>query len=221
VGTQAVALRLDMNPNWPDYEIGTAEIGGFAKMRVLLAGILGGIAMYVWATLAHVATPLAAVGVGPLPGGAATLADLRRATGDRPGLYVFPSMQSSASGGAARAATSANFGAQPHGLLVYAPSGADGISPRQLITEFALELVESILLALVLAAPALAGFGRKVGAAAAVGAIAGLATNFSYWNWYGFPLDYTLANAFIELMKFVFAGAAIAAFLGWRTRRTT
>jgi len=175
--------------------------------------------MYVWATLAHVATPLAAVGLSSLPNGAAAMADLRQATGDRPGLYVFPSMQSSATGGAAKAATKGNFGAQPHGLLAYAPSGADGISPRQLVTEFALELIESILLASVLTAAAFSGFGRRVGVAAAIGVIAGLATNFSYWNWYGFTLDYAVANAFTELMKFVFAGAAIAAFLGWRSRR--
>jgi hypothetical protein len=48
--------------------------------------------------------------------------------------------------------------------------------------------------------------------------IAGMATNLSYWNWYGFDLSYSLANAFIELVKFVVAGVAIALTLGWRRR---
>jgi hypothetical protein len=51
-----------------------------------------------------------------------------------------------------------------------------------------------------------------------VGVIAGMATNLSYWNWYGFDLSYSLANAFIELMKFVVAGVAIALVLGWNRR---
>jgi hypothetical protein len=45
-----------------------------------------------------------------------------------------------------------------------------------------------------------------------------MATNFSYWNWYGFNLDYTLANAFTELVKFVVAGFVAAVVLGWRRR---
>ncbi|HLY80874.1 MAG TPA: hypothetical protein VKQ70_15940, partial [Caulobacteraceae bacterium] len=57
------------------------------------------------------------------------------------------------------------------------------------------------------------GFSQRLGLAVLVGLIAGMATNFSYWNWYGFGLDYTLANAFIELMKFVVAGLVIAAML--------
>jgi hypothetical protein len=57
------------------------------------------------------------------------------------------------------------------------------------------------------------GFGRRFGIAVLVGVIAGIATNLSYWNWYGFGLDYTLANAFIEVVKFAVAGLVIALML--------
>ena len=60
---------------------------------------------------------------------------------------------------------------------------------------------------------AAAGFSRRLAIAALVGLIAGVTTNFSYWNWYGFGLDYTLVTAFIEAMKFVVAGLVIAAIL--------
>ena len=43
-------------------------------MRVLIAGILGGIAMYIWSTIAHVALPLGQVGVSQMPNEAAVLA---------------------------------------------------------------------------------------------------------------------------------------------------
>jgi hypothetical protein len=81
--------------------------------------------------------------------------------------------------------------------------------------EFGLEIVESLLLAGVAALVA-GGFGARMTAAALVGAIAAITTNLSYWNWYGFTLDYTLANGFMELMKYVIAGLVIALVLGRR-----
>ena len=113
----------------------------------------------------------------------------------------------------------AKLAVSPHGLLAYNPPGGGGITPRQLVTEFVLELIEAVLTAVVVGVAVTRGFVGRVGVAAAVGAAAAIATNFSYWNWYGFSLDYTLANAFVELMKFIFAGAVIALVLGRRPAR--
>jgi hypothetical protein len=44
-----------------------------------------------------------------------------------------------------------------------------------------------------------------------------IAVNVSYWNWYNFPLDYTLAAITMELVSGIVAGAAIAFWLGRRT----
>ena len=189
-------------------------------MRILLAGVLGGIAMFVWASIAHVATPLASIGLAPMPNEAATVAALHQSLGDKPGLYFFPFMTGGASDAKAMAAQQEKMRTAPSGLLAYNPPGTPALAPRQLAVEFVLELIESVLAAVLLAAAA-ASFSRRLALAAVIGVIAAMATNFSYWNWYGFSLDYTLANAFTELMKFVFAGAAIAAALGWRRGRAT
>ena len=182
-------------------------------MRTSIAGIAGAIAMFIWATVAHTLTPLASIGLQPLPGETAIIATLHQSLGDKPGLYFFPFAGTDAK---AMAAQEAKLKVEAHGLIVYQPPGTPGVTPRLLSIEFGLELIESILAAVVLSFAA--GFSRRVGMAAMIGVIAGMATNFSYWNWYGFSLDYTLANAFVELMKFVFAGLAIAAVLGWRGR---
>lgn len=173
-------------------------------MRVLIAGILGGIAMYVWASVAHL-TPLGAVGVRPLPNEAVALATLRLDLGEARGVYIFPGVMAAKGGPATGAA----------GLLVYAPRAPLTLSPRQLGAEFGLEIVESLLLAGVVALVA-GGFGARFGAAVLVGLIAAVTTNLSYWNWYGFTLDYTLATAFTELMKYLIAGLVIALVLGRR-----
>ena len=179
-------------------------------MRVLIAGILGGIAMYVWASVAHL-SPLAQIGVHTPPHPQLTAAALKLDLGDVGGVYIYSSAPLPMAGGkpppgpAPVTATS--------GMLSYIPNGPAGLAPTQLATELVLELVESVLAAVLVAMAGAAGFGQRLGLAVLVGLIAGMATNFSYWNWYGFGLDYTLANGFIELIKFVVAGLVIAAML--------
>jgi hypothetical protein len=184
-------------------------------MRILLAGLIGGVVMFIWATIAHVATPLASAGLEQMPNEAATISTLHASLGDRRGLYFFPAITGSDS--KAMKDQQAKMQLGPSGLLAYQPPGAAGVSPRQLVVEFALEVVESLLAALAISA--VAGVPRRLGVALAIGLVAAVSTNFSYWNWYGFSWDYTLANAFTELMKYVLAGAAITGFLAWRARR--
>jgi hypothetical protein len=178
-------------------------------MRILIAGVLGCLAMYVWATIAHL-SPLATIGVRAMPNEPVVVAALKLNLGDQRGTYVFP-MQTP--GGDTSKTT-------PQGVLAYTPDAPAGVSPRQLGVEFGLELVESLLMAGV-AALAAAGFGRRLGIAVLVGLIAAMTTNASYWNWYGFGLDYTLATGFVELMKYVVAGVVIAAILGRRPKTAT
>jgi hypothetical protein len=159
-------------------------------MRVLIAGI------------AHL-SPLATIGVQTLPNEGFIVGVLQANLYNRAGVYVFPSPTGD------QARTGAKTTSQ--GVLAYS-RGTGALEPRQLGVEFVLELVESLLLAVIVSLTS-ARFGNRVRLAALVGLIAGVATNFSYWNWYGFGLDYTLANAFIEVMKFVVAGLAIAAVL--------
>lgn len=183
-------------------------------MRVLIAGILGGVAMFIWASVAHMATPLASIGLQAPPGGDATVAALHERFGDKQGLYFFPYMAGHDAN--AMAAQQEKLKTSPSGLIVYNPPGAGGVTPRQLGVEFGLEVVESILTAAILAVAT--GFAARFGLAVAVGVIAAMATNLSYWNWYGFNGDYTLTNAFTELVKFIVAGLVIAVALSWRRR---
>jgi hypothetical protein len=184
-------------------------------MRILIAGLIGGVVMFIWATIAHVATPLATAGLKPVPQEASTVATLRAALGDTPGLYFFPYLEGS--GSKAMADQKAKMQLGPTGLLAYQAPGSPALMPQRLVVELLLEIGESILAALVISAAP--DIGRRIGIAVAIGVIAAVSTNFSYWNWYGFSWSYTLANAFTELMKYVFAGVAITAALAWRGRR--
>ena len=173
-------------------------------MRILLAGLLAGLAMYVWSTIAHVATPLGTIGVQTLPDESVTVGNLASAIGERGGLYLFPHTMG--------AGTSA--AAEPGGFLVFNPHSPTSLQPKNLVIEFLTELVEALIAAWLLAQTALASYGARVGFVTAVGVVGAIVTNVPYWNWYTFPTDYTLAYSFVEIMGFLVAGLVLAWMIG-------
>ena len=52
----------------------------------------------------------------------------------------------------------------------------------------------------------------RLGFVTLAGVLASIATNVSYWNWYGFPTVYTAAYMFIQLVGFFCIGR-VAGFL--------
>src|SRR5258707_15614584 len=76
---------------------------GGSIMRILLAGLAGGIVMFVWSWVAHDLTSLGTIGVKALPNESATAESLSSSIGDKGGLYLFPgemAPKTSASAGA-------------------------------------------------------------------------------------------------------------------------
>ena len=183
-------------------------------MRIVIAGILGGIAMFIWASAAHMATPLATAGLSPLPGGDTTVAHLHQQLGDKTALYFFP--YATGKDAKSMADQSAKMASGPSGLLAY-QGPSQGAFPRQMAVELGLEIIELILVGVLIVGAA--GFGGRMRLALAIGAVAAITTNLSYWNWYGFDASYTLANGFTELVKYLVAGAVVAWWLG-RGERT-
>ena len=61
-------------------------------MRIFLAGVLGGIAMFVWTSIAHMALPLGEAGINEIPNESAVLGAMQSSIGDKTGLYIFPGL---------------------------------------------------------------------------------------------------------------------------------
>jgi len=59
-------------------------------MRILLAGILGRIAMFVWTSIAHVALPVGEARINEIPNESVALSAMQSSTGETTGFYVFP-----------------------------------------------------------------------------------------------------------------------------------
>jgi hypothetical protein len=182
--------------------------------KVLIAGLVGGIAMYIWATVMHM-SPLAMMGVSQLNDDAVTASALKTATGDKPGLYMYPAMGHDMSD-ASMKAMAAKLAANPSGLIIYHQAGAKGMEPRQLIGELLLELFESVLAVWLMTRANFTTLAGRVGFMAGIGVLAAVVTNGSYWLWYGYPASYSMVNMVMEFGKFLFAGLAAAFVLGWK-----
>lgn len=185
--------------------------------RILLAGLLGGIAMFIWSSIAHMALPLSAAGVSQVPNEQALLVPLQATLGDKPGLYLYPGMDPKDHSAAAIEAYGQRLKTTPSGLLIYHPPGAVPMSPAQLVIEFATEVLEALMLAAVLSQVRTTSFTGKFGVAVLVTVAAVATTNVSYWNWYGFPATYTAAYITIELVAYLLAGAVAALLLRGRS----
>lgn len=178
--------------------------------RVFLAGLLGGIAMYVWTAVAHMVLPLGEAGVKQIPNEAPVLSAMRMSLGDRSGLYLFPAM---GAGPDARQQYAQKLAANPSGIVMYNPPGMQALAPRMFIAEFVKELLESLLAVILLAQARLASFRARFGFVVVVGVLASIGTNVSYWNWYGFPLTYTAAYMTTQILGFVWVGLVAAAMV--------
>src|SRR5436853_5311239 len=158
--------------------------------RIFLAGILGGIVMFIWNFVAHDLLPLGEIGVRLIPNEDAVTSVLQTNLGDNSGFYVFPS--GGLTPGATREQKQAamkkaeeQMASGAGGVLVYRPKRAFNF-PKRLGIEFATDVIASLLAAFLLAQARITGFGGKVGFVFVVGLIAGFFGNFQYMNWFGF-----------------------------------
>ena len=180
-------------------------------MRVLLAGILGGIAMFIWTSIAHMALPLGEAGISEIPNESAVLSAMQTNIGDNTGLYIFPGL--GVGNNASRQEKSEamkhmreKMVANPSGILMYHAPGRPFTLGKSLGIEFGTELLESILVVFLLARTRIGGFSGRVGFVLVAGILSAVATNVSYWNWYGFPGVYTASYIFIQIAGFLLVG---------------
>jgi uncharacterized membrane protein YkgB len=187
-------------------------------MRILVAGILGGIVMFVWTSIAHMALPLGEAGINEIPNESAVLGAMQSSIGDKTGLYIFPGL------GVGKNATreekseamkqmQQRIAANPSGILMYHPPGRPFAFGKSLAVEFSTEVLQAILVIWLLAQTRIGSFGGRVGFVLIAGILAAITTNVSYWNWYGFPVVYTASYILIEIVGFFLVGIVAALLL--------
>jgi len=187
-------------------------------MKILFAGILAGIVMFIWTSIAHMALPLGEAGIREIPNESAVLSVMQSNIGDQTGLYIFPGP------GVGKNATrqekseamkhmGEKMAANPSGILMYHAPGRPFQLGKLLGIEFGTELLEAILVVFLLAQTRVVSFAGRVGFVLVAGILAAIATNVSYWNWYGFPGAYTASYMLIQIVGFLLVGVVAALVL--------
>lgn len=173
--------------------------------RILIAGVLAGLAMFVWEFVAHTFLPFGEMGLSSLPNDEAMRTALAAQLGDAEGMYFYPAIQ---------------MGQEPSpgpwGILLYHPAWS--FSWATLGWEALVELVMGLGLAPLVALAAPASFGRRMAIAALAGLAAAVAVSPSYTIWFGFPAAYTAAQMVVAFGDYVVGGAVVAWILRARIR---
>lgn len=183
-------------------------------MRIVIAGLLGGLVLFVWGFLVHAVLPLGNVGMHA-PSNEDPVLEAMREHLPRQGLYFLPYLSPEDwSDEAKLTAWEEKTRRSPYALVIYNPDG--GSQARmggQLAIQAAAVTAGALLLSWLLSLAPWT-FGRRVLVAGALGLFAWLSISLPYWNWYQFPLDFTLAVLVEQVGGWVLGGLAIAWWLG-------
>jgi hypothetical protein len=187
--------------------------------RVILAGILGGVVMFIWTAIAHMLLPLGEAGVSQIgvENERPLLEAMKANLGDRHGFFIFPGLNidpkaTSQEKKDAMKQMADKSASGPAGILIYHPTRPVTFG-KWLGIEFVTELFEAILVVCLLAQTRLTTFAGRVSFVTTAGILAAITTNVSYWNWYGFPKRYIAAYMFIQIVGFFCIGVVAALVL--------
>jgi len=184
-------------------------------MRVLIAALMGGIVMFLWGAVAHMALGLGNVGMRQPVSEDTVLAALQPGLGNQAGVYILPSIDpAKMHDKATMNAYSAKSKGSPYAFMVYLPQGDDlsdmsGQLPRQ----WASDTLSALALAFVMGLAAFS-FATRLSIALAASVFAWLSTLVPYWNWYRFPTNFTVAALIEQVIGWLIAGAVMAWWLG-------
>ncbi|HEV8239855.1 MAG TPA: hypothetical protein VGS57_10855 [Thermoanaerobaculia bacterium] len=178
--------------------------------RIAIAAVVGGLAMFIWGAISHMLTPLGEAGLKSMPAASEpAVTGALSANVPDDGMYMFPGMDERArSTKEGQEEWMRRYAAGPAGLLIYHPHGGSVMNPKL----FGIELLTNILAVAVAAwaASHVRTFARRVALVTTFGLAAWLSIEASYWNWYGFPTNYALAQLVDQLGGFFFAGLVVA-----------
>ena len=172
--------------------------------RVILAGVLGAVAMFLWTTIAHMVLPLGEAGIKMIDNEQALLSTMQ-STLSQQGMYMFPNMPP----GTSEDEYLTKMTNGPSGLLIYFPKRAFSFG-TSMVVEFVVELLQAMIAIYLLSLTRVGSFAGRLGFVAVIGLVAAVATNISYWNWYGFPTAYTSAYMLTTWVGYVSAGLVAA-----------
>ncbi len=187
--------------------------------RILIAGILGGLAMFAGGAFSHMFLEFESRQFARMNDESA-VKEFITTQGFRSGMYDFPTMSadydrmSQAEKDADANRLNSDFKQGPSGLLIIAPTGEDMMGPKQLAGELIANILAALLAAFVTAHFTMAAsFSRRWLLIVLMAPIAWLTLTLSFTLWYRFPIAFIQDGLFVGLIEWTLAGGVIAAIV--------
>lgn len=183
--------------------------------KILLAGVAGGVVLFIWGAVAHMALGIGESSMKAMQNEEVVLAAMKENMKES-GLYLFPGgVPSNDMTEAQQAELMRKWEQGPSGFLVFHPNGMPAMSAKTLLAELASNILATLVAAFLLsqALGSLTSFGSRVLFVTLIGLVPFLSISVSFWNWYGFPSGFTMGEFIEQVAGFGLAGVAMAAIM--------
>jgi hypothetical protein len=178
-------------------------------MRILIAGLVGGIVMFVWGAVSHTVLGVGESAFKPVPNEVSVVSNLK-ANIPEAGMYVLPGIDMTRPQSAEEEAEwAAKYKEGPNAIIIYHPTGVTPLSPQQLGIELLSNILAAVILAL-LFTWMVPSFAKRVAFAALFGLAAWMSIDVSYWNWYRFPGEFVSGELIEQVVGWLLVGLVMA-----------
>ena len=166
--------------------------------RVLIAGLVGGVAVYIWSFVSWTFIPWHMMQAFPQQ---EQVAQTLRATGAEDGVYMVPGMDHAEMAQLSEEEREAREEARkeahregPVAVVMYESEGSSPAAIMSYVTGIALDLIVALVAAFLLsmAAPALPGMGQRILFVLLIGVYTLFGTHLMNWNWMHYPFRFSL-----------------------------
>jgi hypothetical protein len=170
--------------------------------HTLLTGLLGGIVVFAWGAVAHMALPLGEMGLSQTPAEAEVVAALKSKLPEA-GLYFLPDMRD--------VAPEDLPASGPSAFLAWRPETSYGMGAN-LAIEFASGFLAACIAACVIGCGAAGcSLWSKGLVTMGLGLFGWLSIGASYWTWYGFSGGFFVSEGIQQAVGWLLAGLAMGA----------
>lgn len=175
--------------------------------KVLLAGLAGGIVVFLWSAVSWMALPFHAASLRNVPTPQAEVEGFLSGLGES-GVYHYPGMPPS-SDQMPEFAERMRRGPRVT-MMVYRAEGAEPFPPMNFAINLLAGIASAVIAAALLAAAGIAGYGRRVVFVASLGLFVTLTHIVPAWVWWSYPPSFAVAEVVDALAAWALAGLVIA-----------